>query len=382
MRIVQLVPSLEIGGLERLTLDLALRQKREGHDPFIYCTSHAGPLAAEAEAAGVPVRFFGKTVGFSLRLITQLARRLREDRAEVLHPHNAVVLHYGVAAARLAGVPAVINTRHGGNLKWDPRLEWIWSRMVPRIDGVVFVSEGVRKHFIQRNRISPRNTHVIYNGIDLDKFLRRPARPGSHLPRLRFGAVGRLWPAKDHVNLTRAFARIAPVLPQAELHILGEGPCRTEITETAATLGVAERVRLHGAGLDVAGFLAELDVFVMSSLDEGLPIAMMEAMAAGLPIVSTRLPGLTEIAPEETVALYCPPGEPDKLAEVMLSMSRRPDLAQLGSHARTLAGKFGITETWHQYEALFEEILEKKAHRTSARPIRTIEHDRSPESKF
>jgi glycosyltransferase involved in cell wall biosynthesis len=365
MRIVQLVPSLEIAGLERLTVDLALRQKQEGHDPFIYCTSHPGPLAAEAEAAGIPVRSFGKSVGFSFRLIRQLAQSLREDRAEVLHPHNAVVLHYGVAAARLARVPVVITTRHGGNLKWDPKLEWIWTRMVPRTDGVVFVSEGARDYFIERTHISRRNTHVIYNGIDLDKFLRRPARPGSKLPQLRFGAVGRLWPAKDHVSLTRAFAEIAAALPQAELHILGEGPCRPQITETAAALGVADRVKLHGAGLDVAGFLADLDVFVLSSLDEGLPIALMEAMAAGLPIISTRLPGLTEVAPEDTVALYCPPGQPSELAALMLKMAHRPDLANLGENARTLAARFGIVETWHRYHELFEKALQMKTSHTA-----------------
>ena len=360
MRIVQLVPSLEIGGLERLTVDLALCQKAEGHDPFIYCTSHAGPLAAQAEAAGVPVRTFGKQVGFSPRLIRQLARSLREDRAEVLHPHNAVVLHYGVAAARLARVPVVINTRHSHNPKWDSKLEWIWSRMVPQIDGVVFVSQGVREYYIQRKRLAPRNTHVIYNGIDLDKFLRRPARPGANLPRLHFGTVGRLWPPKDHVTLIRAFAKVAADLPDSELHVLGEGPCRGEITRTAAELGVADRVKLHGAGLDVAGFLEKLDIFVLSSLNEGLPIAVMEAMAAGLPIVSTRLSGVIEIAPEDKVAWYCPPGQADGLAERMLFVARRSDLWEVGNIARGLASKFGIAETWRRYQAIFEGTLKAK----------------------
>ena len=119
-------------------------------------------------------------------------------------------------------------------------------------------------------------------------------------------------------------------------------------------------MKLHGASLDVAGFLGELDIFVLSSLDEGLPIALMEAMAAGLPIVSTGLPGLTEIAPEEKVAWYCPPGQPDSLAERMLYVSRRPDLAEIGSLSRELASKFGIVETWRQYQAIFEEVLKRK----------------------
>jgi glycosyltransferase involved in cell wall biosynthesis len=371
MRIVQLAPSLEIGGLERLTVDLALRQKKEGHTPFIYCTSHPGALAAEVEAEGIPVRSFGKTVGFSAKLLYQLARSLRADRADVLHPHNAVILHYGVAAARLAGVPVVINTRHSapvptripgqtGNVKWDPRLEWIWSHMVHRIDGVVFISQGVRDYFVEKNGISTRNTHIIYNGIDLDKFLDRPANPGANRPRFRFGTVGRLQTAKDHVTLVHAFAKIAPSVPEAELHIMGEGPCRAAITETIEALGLAHCVKLHGAGLDVAGFLSQLDVFVMSSLDEGLPIAIMEAMAAGLPIASTRLPGLTEVAQEDKVALYSPPGDAEGLAKNMLSLFNRQDLPEIGGVARSLAAKFGIAETWHQYEAIFEGVLNRK----------------------
>src|SRR5882724_7658176 len=115
--------------------------------------------------------------------------------------------------------------------------------------------------------ISRRNTSVIYNGVDFTKFAGRRAYPGRDRSRLRFGVVGRLYPAKDHVGLTKAFGLIANALPGSELHILGEGPCRKEITETAASLGIADRVTLHGASFDVAGFLSKLDVFVMSSVD-------------------------------------------------------------------------------------------------------------------
>lgn len=360
MKIVQLLPSLDLGGMERLTVDLARQQKAKGHEPSIYCTSHPGLFAPQAESAGVPVHSFGKTPGFSPRLVRDLVSRLRADRPHVLHAHNALVLHYAIAAARLARVPVVVNTRHGGNMNWDPHCERIWRRCVRWTDVVVFISEGVRDYYVRRDRLSRSNTSVIYNGINLDRFTARPAQMATALFRFRVGCVGRLVPAKDHVTLIRAFALVISVMPDAELHILGDGPCRPAISQTAESLGIANRVFLHGVSHDVAGFLSKLDLFVLSSIDEGLPISLMEAMAAGLPVVSTRLPGLTELAPDSVVAGYCVPGRPESLAEQILRAATRSDLPALGEAARRWAQKFGIQETWNQYQTVFEACLAKK----------------------
>lgn len=372
MKIVQLLPSLDVGGMERLAVDLARQQKAEGHQPSIYCTSHPGGFAQEAEAANVPVHSFSKTTGFSFRLISDLASRLCVDRPDVLHAHNALVLHYAVAAARLARVPVVVNTRHGGNNNWDPHCERIWRLAVRWTDAVVFISEGVREFYVTRDRLSRRNTSVIYNGIDVDKFTSHPAHPTAALPRFRVGCVGRLVPAKDHVTLVRSFAMVSAAMPEAELHILGDGSCRGAISHAAESLGIANRVFLHGPSLDVPGFLSTLDLFVLSSIDEGLPISLMEAMAAGLPVVSTRLPGLTELAPENVVAGYCTPGQPESLAEQILCAANRLDLPALGKAASRWAQRFVIRETWHSYQTLFEASLAKnrryRANRMASRP--------------
>ena len=369
VRIVQLLQTLEIGGLERLAIDLALRQKLEGHEPLLYCVVHAGPLADVAAAAGIPVHVFGKADGFSPRIIGQLAARLLKDRADVLHAHNALVLHYGITAAKLARVPVVVHTQHASNLDSDRRLSRLWTCMVSFTDAVVFVSQSSRDHFVVKNGISRHNTRVIYNGIDFEKFSSR-VKSGVAPVCFRFGTVGRLQPVKDHVTLIQAFARVCNVIPGAELHILGDGPCRLAMEQAATSLGVANSVILHGANLDVAGFLSKLDLFVLSSLEEGLPIALMEAMATGLPIAATRLPSLTEIAPEGAVAWYCQPGSPQALGSLMLQMAQRQDLASIGAAARELARKFAIGESWRHYRKLFEELLDKKGCGVHLRAVR------------
>lgn len=356
--------------MERLALDLARRQVADHHKALIYCTRQTGQLASEAEGFGARVHVFNKTDGPSLSLIWALARKLREHRVDVLHAHNALVLHYGLVAARLAGVPVVINTRHGGNLNWDPKCECIWKLVTRWTDGVVFISEGVRDFYVEKDKLSLRNIQVIYNGIDVNKFSSQKAQPLTNLPRLRFGAVGRLVPAKDHVTLVRAFGQVSCVLPEAELHIMGEGPCRQSIEKTIAELGLTNRVVLRGAGSDVAGFLSSLDIFVLPSLDEGLPISIMEAMAAGLPVISTRLPGLTELVPESLIAGCCAPAQPELLAELMVTTARRPDLACLGANAQQWSQRFSIEESWRRYRALFEETLERK-NRIITSPPRT-----------
>lgn len=348
--------------MERLVIALARRQKMTGHESVIYCTTHKGTLAPQAEEALIPVVEFQKCPGFSFRLLRDIARRLRVDRPDVLHTHNALVHHYGVAAARLARVPVVVNTRHGyGSLSWDARREGIYNCMVRWTDKIVLVSDGVRQYFVDDQHISKERTCVIQNGVGLDTYLRRPARPGAHRPVLRFGTVGRLAPPKDHISLVRAFAQVASRLPQAELHLLGDGECRPAIEHCIAEHHLQGRITLHGFSSDVAGFLSSLDVFVLSSTSEGLPLAVLEAMGAGLPIVSTRLPGIEDVAPEDIIAWYSEPGNPTALAESMLAASRHSDLTALGQTASSLARGYSIDETWRQYESLFSRLLLAKS---------------------
>ena len=359
LRIVQVVESLAVGGLEVMALELAIAHRQAGHFSAIYTVFEPGVLAARALAAGVPVVPFHKRRGFSAGAIFRLAGRLRSDRAEIVHTHNASIHHYGALAGKLAGA-LVVNTRHGLALHSAPRQEVYFRAVLPLTEAVVFVSEYGRRYFADKGSAPASKSLVIRNGIALDPFRQARATPGARLPAIRFGTVGRLVPAKAHRDLLEAFALVARELPDAELHIWGYGALQKELESAIAALGLGDRVRYRGAATHAAEALRELDIFVLSSVSEGLPLVILEAMAAGLPIVSTRVGGVPEVAPEHAgpdgVAWFAEPGNPPSLAEAM-RQAARSDLAAAGRAASAIAdASFGVEVMQRQYEGLFRQL--------------------------
>jgi glycosyltransferase involved in cell wall biosynthesis len=368
MRLVQFVNNLDMGGLERMVLDLAQCQHAEGHETAIYCLTHPGRLAADAERSGIKVHAFEKPGGPSPGIVLKIARQLRIDRPDVLHSHNHLVHHYGVVAGKLAGVPVLVNTRHGSErvmssspagsfvstIPVDRRSDLIYRATLPFVDSVVLISEATRRFYVQHRGVPASKARVILNGAHLEKFLGSPAHPGSSPPRVRFGTAARLVPVKDHYSLLRAFATVVREIPHAELAIAGDGPLRQELEAFTRKLNLTERVTFVGALPDTPKFLSELDIFVLSSLSEGMPISLLEAMAAGLPIVSTRAGGVDEVAIEGKNAFLAEPADVEGLAQAMIKMAKRRDLAEMGALGRVkVKTGFRIENSWAEYHKLF-----------------------------
>ena len=358
MRIVQIVEDLELGGLERLAVDLALAQHHSGHQVLVYCLFGAGPLAASLQATGVPVVPFGKSPGFSMSTVLAMAKRLREDRADVIHGHNPGVHHYAALAGRLAGVRACVNTRHSVTTSNGlPYQERYFRWVKPLTNQVVFVCDFVRRGLEHKLGYPAEKCSVILNGIPLAPFLARPASPGVRRPRIRFGTIGRLVPAKGHAILLDAFARVRQTAPEAELSIYGYGDLQQNLSAQIANLGLEGSARLEGRTGNSAETLQELDVFVFSSINEGLPLVLLEAMAAGLPIVTTNVGGIPEVLPKES-AWLCPPGDADSLAGAMLQAANCGDLRERGEMARRLAtNRYGLDQMAATYEELYRRLL-------------------------
>jgi glycosyltransferase involved in cell wall biosynthesis len=360
--IVQLVENLEVGGLERMAVDLALAHRAAGHRVSMYCLYGAGPLARDLEREGVPVVEFHKERRSRAGVVWSMSRQLRRDRADVIHGHNSGVHHFAATAKRIAGTPVCLNTRHSATSSTgEPYQEKYFRWVEPFTEQVVFVCDLVRQQLAPLLNYPPAKCSVILNGIPLEKFLARPASPGSMRPRIRFGTVGRLVPAKGHAVLIDAFAKVAAELPEADLKIYGYGPLEGELQARIERLGMRGRITLAGRTEDTSRVLEALDIFVFSSLNEGLPLVILEAMAAGLPVVSTRVGGVPEVAPERLFPWMCEPGDADALAKAMSCAAANTQLAAIGQAGRDLAARsYGVGEMASNYLALYEKLSGRK----------------------
>jgi len=290
--------------------------------------------------------------------VLAMARHLRQDRVDVIHGHNPGVHHYAALAARLAAVPACVNTRHSvTNSKGLPYQERYFRWVKPLTSHVVFVCDFVRRGLEPKLGYPAEKCSVIVNGIPLAPFLAHPASPGARRPRIRFGTIGRLVPAKGHSILLDAFARISQTAPNAELSIFGYGDLHDQLAAQIARLGLDGRVHLEGRTTNSAATLQGLDVFVFSSVNEGLPLVILEAMAAGLPVVTTDVGGIPEVAREDS-AWLCRPGDPEALAGAMLHALNCRNLQQRGESARRLAASsYGLEHMAARYHDLYRRFL-------------------------
>ncbi len=363
MTVVHVIRSLECGGLERLAVDLAIAQKNSGHRVVLYCVyKHDSALLHEAEREGVRVVQFNKGTGFSIRTLREMATQFRRDCAYVIHTHNELVHTYGTIAGRLAGVPCIVNTIHGSKGGVDRRLDRNYRILLPWTDAVVTVSDETAAQFASERARYTEKFHIIPNGIPVGKFVAQSAQPGSQWPRIRIGTVARLVDIKDQATLIRSFRLVQKVFPGAELHILGNGPLRNNLELLTSQLGLGKSITFHGASSNVPEFLSGLDLFALSSLSEGLPLAVLEAMSAGLAIVSTQVGGTYEVAPEHEVAVYSPSGNPEAMAQAILSILEPQRLTAMGQAAQAIANRsFTIEAMALAYETVYQSSLSRKS---------------------
>ena len=368
MDIVHVVETLDVGGLERMVIDLASRQKACGHRVRIACLFSEGSLATVARSAGVEVEAIAKRTGADAGALRRLRRNLVTRQTQVLHTHNASAHYHGVLASLGAGPLARINTRHGmGSSGAVSRGDRLYRLAVAFSDRVVAVCEAARSRFVERRLVPAAKIVVVPNGIDPARFAPRSDEARDALLReigaedggFVVGTVGRLEPAKDQATLLDAFAILLRRRPDARLVLVGDGRLRASLEARAARSGLSGRVAFLGARPDVPRLLRSFDAFALSSLTEGYSLALLEASACALPIVATDVGGNREIVADGRTGHLVPPGSPERLAGALCALAE--DAAgrrALGAEARGWALGEATTDVMSsRYEALYRAIL-------------------------
>ena len=376
MRILELINRLGLGGAERMLATLAFALQDRGHSVHIICLREFAdaPVPRESfEAAGVSLWELKKTDGFSFSVLRSIADYCRSEEISVIHAHTHQVNHYAVGAALLAGVPVVVNTIHGIsalNMQWWAKGLFRASCMLT--DRVVGVCDEVKVAAQERLALPASKTEVIYNGIQPHEYLSIAPRRADG--RFVFGTAGRLAAVKNQRSMIEAFAMVYQRHPHCRLEILGSGELQQELELLAEELGVRDAVLFRGFSCEVSAFLAGIDCFVLSSRSEGLPMALLEAMAAAVPVVTTAVGGVTEVVEEAQCGWLCRPDDSATLADTMLCAIHAADRLERGMRGRaSVLRRYTEAVMAESYIELFSRMLEVRQHARPAPDRSSIE---------
>jgi glycosyltransferase involved in cell wall biosynthesis len=368
LRILHVVDSLERGGLERVVTDLAIEQRRAGHDVAVFSMLETSGFRGELDAAGIPVRIGNKQRAFDRAVIGALRDAVRTPRVDIVHAHNFTPNYYtATALLALPRAPTHVVTCHDmGTRLRDRKLRWFFAFSLKRTRRAAMVSDQVRDWYVASRLVPEDRAITITNGIAIDRFRWTPERRqraraalGIDASRLVVGCVGRLVPIKNHALLLETVPRLAAAHPALTIVLVGGGELGAMLRERAASLGIADRVVFAGEQGNVTDLLPAFDVFAQPSISEGLSIALLEASASGLPIVATDVGGNREIVADGISGLLVPSGNAaalgDALDALLSDASRRKAFGAAG--AAWADANASIAAMRARYDAFYRDAL-------------------------
>ncbi len=367
-RVGLLTTELGAGGAEKVVFELANRLSRKRFEVVgVWCLKSAdGYYAGELSRVGIPCWGAGARHAGDLLALRALRKQLQAARLDLLNAHLFHAAMAGRLVARRAGVRSLVVTHHFHERRaWRHFAERLW---LGRAQAVTAVSRSVANSLAAGLRIAPEEVRVLPNGVDLAAIEAKvPSGRAEARRRLRLptearvvGTVGRLSPEKDPLTLLEAFARLAAEDQSLRLIYVGDGPLHEKLFKRIGALGLRERAQIIGFWADVPAALAAMDIFALSSLTEGHPLALLEAMGAGLPVAASRIPAVLEIlGPTGEGALTFTAGRPEELATELGKLLKDRDLAaRTGSAGKAAVRRnFTVARMIGNYEDLFAELL-------------------------
>lgn len=363
IRVLLFNTDLELGGTPTVIRELARRLPNEDFEVEVACLGRYSAIAKAIEADGSPVTAFDMRRRHVVRAVRRLRKLIAQRKIDV-------VLSFLVHANTVAAVAR----RKRNGVRWlqsiqttqpTPRWHWIAQRLAAKgADGFVVPSQSIRTVACERSRIAPARVRVIPNAVDITDLLNVPQPPRDPATPLRVGFVGRLDPVKRVPLLVEAIKQMENV----ELHIFGNGP---ELRQITAAVDDSPKVTLHGF-IDRHLAMASIDVLCLPSIAEGLPMVLIEAMAAGLPVIGARSPGITDVIADESLG-YLFDGTVQSLVEVLTFVRDEPMIA----HARAALALERVRRelTWDQVIPKYREFLSTTLPRLPRRPAASSSGD-------
>jgi L-malate glycosyltransferase len=371
--VLHLVSRFWVGGSERQFIE-RLRAHPEGFTPLVACLELSGGNLDEFLSLGLPAPELFDLRGSLLRpntlvQVARLANLIRRRGVRLVHANEFISNFMAFLAARAAGVPLIVSRADLGHLRegFSARHRRVEKWLSRHAGAVCANAEGVRRLCIEEEGSDPERTFVVRNGLDLRRFDALAAGPlQGPLPAGRplVAVVANLWPVKGHRALIEAIARVHAQRPEVRFAFVGDGPERSFLQGRIADLRLGGVVELLGTRYDVPAILGRADAACLPSLAEGLPNAIMEAMAASLPVVATAVGGSPELVTPGETGFLAPANAPESLANALLQLLADPDAGRrMGARGRRrIAREYSLDRLAEAHGAMYRAVLAASVH--------------------
>ncbi len=370
LRVIHVVLSLECGGLERIVLNLVRDGHQLGQRLAVLCLERPGVLAREAESLGARILCAKKPPGLQPALPRRIEALLKQVNPHVVHTHQVGALFYAAPAACQARIPILVHTEHGKHYAMRLRTRLLGRLSQRHVARFFCVSRDIAAEVTKYGIVPRRKVYVLPNGIDTDRFCRRfdrnAVRESLGIPSSAWivGTVGRLDEIKRQDSLIRAFAKLSLRVPEAHLLLVGDGPQRGYLHSVCEQFAVGKSVHFVGYQPRPERYLQIMDAFALTSRAEGMPLVILEAWAAGIPVVASNVAGIGEMINHGHTGMIYEPNDDAALVEALYCL-RTDDRAakEMAESARhRVESLFTARRMAAEYQRHYFEILASRAH--------------------
>jgi len=357
IKVIQVIPSMNVGGREKVVLDILENLNRDRFDLELVCLGDEGTMYDRFKATEVPIWFFRKKPGFKPGMFLDLYKFFKKHHYHIVHSHNPGAFIYSAVASCLAGTSVLINSEHGYGSEISWRKKNVESVLANRCYLTLAVSNDLRNLLAARPFCDAGKVQTLYNGIDVVKYTSSTMRYvvrsslGISNRQILIGTVGRLAAVKDYKTLIRGFEIFHRSFPESRLVIVGEGGEKEALTQLSNELALNDKILFTGERNDIPDLLSGMDIFVLSSVSEGISITLLESMAAQLPVVATAVGGNVEVVEDGLTGLLVPAQNPDKIAEALVSLCESESM----SHSFGESGKKRV-EKYFSIQHMIEKL--------------------------